>query len=107
MGHEASEIYRMLGGPHRMPVDVDGDQIGGGHLAVVETEWIDEEDCLWTRYAQGDVIEDRLRPSQVIEDPVAGCKSSARLALRFGDWYQTLAGAGRLVHEQAFSLCGL
>jgi hypothetical protein len=97
----------MLGGPHRMPIDVDGDEIGGRHLAVVKTEGIDQENCLRTEDPQADVVEDRLRPSQVIKDPIAGCESSSSLPLLLGNRKQTVTGARHLIHDQTLWLSGV
>jgi len=96
----------MRGRPHRASVDVDGDKVRGRDFAVVQAEGIYQEERLRTRDAQGDVVEDRFSPSQVIEHPIAGGEPLSCAALGFGGRDEAISATRRLVHEQAFGLGG-
>ena len=75
-------------------VDVDLDEAGGGHLAEMQPERVDQERARLPRHVDGDMVVDHLRPAEHVEHAVAGGEFGPRLPLFVTDPGTGLDGGG-------------
>ncbi|EXB24422.1 ribulose-5-phosphate 4-epimerase domain protein [Acinetobacter baumannii 1419130] len=81
---EAGRVGRVVRGLDQAAVQVHLEQIGGGHLVVVQAEGVDQVMALFARQAQRDVVEDGFGPAEMIDQVVAVGQLAAQGPFGFG-----------------------
>ncbi len=80
---ETGKVHRPGIVAHLVPVAIDLDEVGRGHLLPQQAIGIDQEGIVLARHAQGDVVIDTLAPAVMGEDAIGGGEFLPGLPFRF------------------------
>ena len=74
MNHKACLIHRVSRRFNDFPVNVNLDQIGGGHFIVVQSIGVDKKMRLGPRDMGSQMAVDQLTPAKIIDQPIGSRK---------------------------------